>query len=296
MPERPGRPPSDDTEGEALLRELGRIAREDRAEETVRRPRTGPGGQREAHEAGDPYDLVRPLGEAFRAEMARRLEVELAAPAGPPPGDEAGSGAATGGQGGSGAMPAGTGQGAAAGGGSAAARRRPTRQRPRRLLPWLAAAAAAAGLAGWWLLPSAVERHPLPAYTLGWSGGLAALRSAAGEAADLPRWGGDAELYVTLRPATAVRGPVHAHLYLLRPEEVRSWPGPAPEVARSGAVRVRGRLAAPPPAAGEWTILVLLGRSDAPPRHEEVLAIAQGEAPAAGWTLLRQRVEIVAVR
>lgn len=172
------------------------------------------------------------------------------------------------------------------------ARRRSLR---RRLLPWLAAAAAAASVAAWWMLPWAAEPGPLPAYTLSWSGGLAAKRSASGADADLPRWGGDAELNLTLRPARAVRGPVHAHLYLLRPGELRGWPGPEPEVAPTGAVRASGRLGAAPPAAGEWTILVLLGRSDVPPRSEEVLAVAQGEDPHDGWTLLRQRVEIVPV-
>ncbi|MEM1179484.1 MAG: hypothetical protein AAGM22_14145 [Acidobacteriota bacterium] len=100
---------------------------------------------------------------------------------------------------------------------------------------------------------------PLPGYSIEWTGGALDERSSGDSSAGIPRWRPGTELQLQLRPDTTFEGSVYVHAFLVRAEEVRPWPGPPPEVASTGAVRLRAALPLDQaPAPGRWSVLILL--------------------------------------
>ncbi|MEM6794478.1 MAG: hypothetical protein AAF725_10890 [Acidobacteriota bacterium] len=122
-----------------------------------------------------------------------------------------------------------------------------------------------------------LEKGPataLPSYSVEWSGGAFEERDAepAGEsAAEVPRWRPGTELQLLLRPVTAVEGQIYAHAYLERGGETLPWPGPGPEIAPSGAVRLSATLPVDgAPVPGRWLVLVFLSKEPGAPAPEDV--------------------------
>ncbi|MDP9000582.1 MAG: hypothetical protein M3O46_10770 [Myxococcota bacterium] len=99
-----------------------------------------------------------------------------------------------------------------------------------------------------------------------------------------------------LRPTEPVTGAVGARGFLLRGNQVLPW-APSFDVARDGSVRISGAvdvLFANVPA-GPWEIAVAVGRPETlPTAPSDILRgrDADGDAGAAAWRLVRERVRL----
>jgi hypothetical protein len=135
--------------------------------------------------------------------------------------------------------------------------------RNRRAVGIVTALALAAGVA-FLLLPREDDRRdtlardagPLPSYELTVSGGRAQLRS---EPTDVPRLSSGAALVATLRPSTAVKGPVEARAFLVQDGRAQRL-DLAVTIAQDGAVRLTGTIERLPFSAGAAEIVVTVTR------------------------------------
>jgi hypothetical protein len=148
--------------------------------------------------------------------------------------------------------------------------------------PALAAAALVVALvaSAFWI--STRDEGPLPAYAIVVTG-QRDVRSATDAPRDAPRLGPGSRLEITLRPATAARGPVSARGFLVRAGRARPWDAPT-VVAEGGAVRVHGTREALFPGIedGPLELVLAVGRPDALPSADEVTAELNGGRPPSG--------------
>lgn len=144
--------------------------------------------------------------------------------------------------------------------------------------------------------PQADSREgSLPAYEIALVGGERAVRADPGatDTAQAIVLGPGSALEITLRPATAVRGPLEVRGFLVRGDQVQRWDVRA-DVSEEGAVRIAGEREAlfPKGLEGTWEISVAVGRPGTLPDGAAVLRAS--EARDAPWRLFRRRVQLTA--
>jgi len=132
---------------------------------------------------------------------------------------------------------------------------------------------------------------PVPAYEIALLGGERTLR-ADPDPAGAPSsvvLGPGSSLEITLRPATAVRGPLEVRGFLIRGGQVRRWDVRA-DVSEEGAARIAGEREAlfPGVPAGAWEITLVVGRPGTLPDGDA--ALRGSEAQDARWRLFRRKV------
>jgi hypothetical protein len=153
---------------------------------------------------------------------------------------------------------------------------------------WLAAAAA---------LVLVVTRlggpgEPLPGYLLDIEGGVRQTRTEEAGAEQVFTPG--RTLTLVLRPQTAVSGPVEASLFFALGDELLPWDADA-EVSPTGAVRVSGVLGRDfDLGPGDWTVWVAVGRRGELPDRDRLLELlADLEPPVEGdWLLLQEQIRV----
>jgi ferric-dicitrate binding protein FerR (iron transport regulator) len=131
---------------------------------------------------------------------------------------------------------------------------------------------------------------PVPEYALSFSGEQA-VRSDAPEA-EVVRLGPGSRFTLVLRPEQGVEGKVEARAFLVRPGEARAWSVPM-EVSAEGAVRIQGRAEELPVPPGEWTLAIAVGRPGAlPDAPGEVRSLVEARrAPDSdAWRLLTRKL------
>lgn len=141
---------------------------------------------------------------------------------------------------------------------------------------WMIPVAVAAALA--MLLLPAGQGRPIADYHLDWSGSVQPLRSpespADGQVSVLAT-GNRLELLLT--PETAVEGPVAARVFVAGGAVVAPLEGARPRVSETGSVRLTGvvgrEIRLP---AGEWELLVVVGRPRHLPSADELVARTAG--------------------
>jgi hypothetical protein len=258
---------------ERLLKDLARVAREDREEQ---RQRLDERWDRLSHNAlsvdeeaelralAEGSDEMRDAYEAFRPLDADFRERVLHAVLAPQPAAEAEERAAT---------------------------VLPFRRRFVQVGGWLAAAAVLALVVT--RLGGPVE--PLPEYLLEVGGGDRQIRSEDPEAAEERVFAQGSRLELVLRPRTAVSGPVEASLFVDRGGKLRPWDVDA-EVSSTGAVKVAGVLGRDLELEpGDWAVWIAVGRRGSLPDRERLVELlADLEPPVEGdWLLLRTRIRVV---
>lgn len=271
-----------------LLRELGRLEREDRESEASRldeRWDALAAGElsdeevaalealaRESGEAAQALEAFRPLGEE------RRRAIREAARAGVAAAHEAGESGPT-----------------------SSVRRFPRRSAARRAAWWLPAAALiAASLV--LLLRSPADLGPLPEYTLELAGAARGVRGEAPSGGVEPGAAGGDRLLVLgnrlrldLAPAVAVEGPLAAGLYFVRGGELVLLEPPAVEISASGSVRIEGEIGRDLPLpAGPAELVVVVGRPAALPAKAALAALGPGatRSPDGDWVAWRLAVRV----
>lgn len=151
----------------------------------------------------------------------------------------------------------------------------------RRMGAWIAAAAAAAVLAVVLLRPAA----PLPDYGISVSGGSSQMRS--GPAASFAP--GD-RIQVVLNPVTETRGDLEARLFLLQGDDLRQLETQSEEAVPAGAFKIQGRLD-PDLRPGLWTLWAVVGRPGDLPDPKE-LRFHKGRSRDEDWIAVSTGVRI----
>jgi hypothetical protein len=254
-----------------LLRELGRLAQEEKEAEDARRDERWDrlaAGTLSAEEdaalralaatspaAREAYEAFRPLGADFQARVVGALESELRRAA------------------------------AAAEPREARSRLLPFRPATWRLAGWLGAAAvAASGL--FLVVRGPAAPPPLPLYSAKLSGGIQTLRGASSPAAGPQLFAPGSRLKLVVSPEYPVAGEVEARALLARGAEIVPWPlAPRPDISVQGAVLLQGTIGEdirlPPGPSRVWIVVGLQGKI--PPAGELVTALRAGRMHNHHW-------------
>jgi hypothetical protein len=260
-----------------LLRELGRLAQEEKEAEDARRDERWDrlaAGTLSAEEdaalralaatspaAREAYEAFRPLGADFQGRMAEALASELRRPAPEVEHREARS------------------------------RLLPFRPRTWRFAGSLAAAAVAA-LGLLLVVRGPATMPPLPHYGAQLSGGIQTLRGGPGPATGPQLFAPGSRLSLVVRPEHPVAGEVEARALLARGAEIVPWlqtpqapPAPPLDISAHGVVRLQGTIGEDirlrPGPSRVW--IVVGQRGKIPPDSELVTALRAGRTRNHHW-------------
>ncbi len=264
------------TDDERLLKDLGRLEREKRADDQAQVPAfaeelcegTLPEDEEErlrkqaedSRETQKALEIFQPLESDFQARMVRELRAEV---------------------------------------GSRRLFRFPQAIRRTGWRFLAAAATLAAAVVGlwWWIGPTAPDEIAvMPAFRLRVLG-ITDQRSS-GEDPGIPVWAAASNFVITLKPETELFEPVDVRFFVVREGDWREWKVEA-QIAETGAVRVEerleGELLLEP---GTWTLVAAVGRPRALPSLAKIRQrFERGERTAddASWRWISTPVEVVAL-
>jgi len=254
-----------------LLRELGRLAKEENEAEEARRDerwdRLAAGTLSAGEDAAlralaatslavrEAYEAFRPLGADFQARVVDVLESELRR-------------------------------------GEPEVEPREPRSRLLRFRPrtwWFAGSLAAAAVAASGLLlvvRGPATMPPLPLYSAELSGRIQTLRGGPGPATGPQPFAPGSRLSLVVQPERAVAGEVEARALLGRGAEIVPWqPAPRLDISAQGAVRLEGTIGEdirlPPGPERVW--IVVGRRGKIPPDSELVTALRDGRTSNRHW-------------
>ena len=270
-----------------LLRELGRLAKEENEAEEARRDerwdRLAAGTLGAGEDAAlralaatslavrEAYEAFRPLGADFQARVVAALEGELRRPA-------------------------------------AAAEPREPRSRPLQFRPrtwWFAGSLAAAAAAASGLLlvvRGPATMPPLPHYSAELRGGIQTQRGASSPAAGPRLFAPGSRLSFVVRPEHAIAGEVEARALLARgaenvpcQPEAPAAPAPRLDISASGVVRLQGTIGEdirlPPGPERVWIVVGRRGRI--PPASELATALCAGRMHNHHWRAVSADLSVV---
>ena len=254
-----------------LLRELGRLAKEENEAEEARRDERWDrlaAGTLGAEEEGalralaatspavrEAYEAFRPLGADFQARVVAALASELRRPAPEVEHREARS------------------------------RLLPFRPAAWPFAAWLAAAAvAASGLL--LVVRGPATMAPLPLYSAQLSGGIQTLRGASSPAAGPQLFAPGSRLSFVVRPEHAVAGELEARGFLARGAEIVAWqPAPRLDISAGGGGLLQGTIGEEIRLrTGPSRVWIVVGqRGKIPPDSELVTALRAGRTRYHHW-------------